>query len=244
MSKPLIYVVDDDPMITKVLEARFIQYECEVRTFQDPASVLEAIEQKTPALLVADLNLGEGLSGYDIIREVRNELELNFPIIVLSGEQGQQVVAHALEIGANDFLLKPPQKADFEETISKYVKGTSLPDPIETAFQKVNPTNALVKLRLKLSIEGVHPAGIILLSDHLIKKGAGLQLSGPEMQKIFPNCPRVFARVISSATKTIDDKKMFQIHCEVDGTNETALTDIKDFLASKSVEKIKQIQNR
>jgi CheY-like chemotaxis protein len=236
MSQPLVYLIDDDIEITKVIERRFINYGCEVLTFVEPTKVITAIEGRKPQLLLVDLNLGDGLSGFDVIKTIRNDLKFDFPIIILSGDGKPSVVAHGLEIGATDFMLKPPMKQDFEEMISQYIKAENLPEAIRPVFNLVNPAHAAAKLKFKVSIEEVHPAGLVLLSDHLIKKGASLHLHGPELKAVFPNCDQVFVSVIGSVSKYINGSKVFQIHLEVGAAQEDALRDIKSFLSGKSAE--------
>ncbi len=239
MIKPLVYFIDDDAELTKVTERRFQNYGCDVKTFVDPNLLLKSFKEKRPKLILVDINLGTGLSGFDIIKTIRNDYKADVPIVIMSGDRDQKNIAHGLEIGANDYIVKPPLKLEFEETIAQYITAEHLPEPIIGAFRSINPDRKNSTLTFRIFIEEVHPGGFTLLSDHLIKKEASFYLCGEQLAQVTPSCSRIFVQAISSATKIVADEKKFQIQVEIDSSQDIALKEIRDFLASKFSEKPK-----
>jgi len=71
----------------------------------DPAEALAALETEDPAVALVDLNLSSS-SGFDLISEIRRR-KPKIPIIVLTarGSEGDKV--RALDMGADDYVVKP-----------------------------------------------------------------------------------------------------------------------------------------
>jgi len=233
---PLIYSIDDDPAMNKLMEARFIKFGCEIKTFSDPKLLLDSIRSKVPKLLVTDLNLGEGLSGFDIIETIRFQLKLDFPIIVVSGESDSTQVAHAIEIGATDFVVKPPFRFQFEDKVAEYIQTANLPEHSLPTLHRIKPAYQAAKVTFQMSIQEVNPFGFTLLSTHLIKKGSSFRLSGEVIKKIIPSVESVFVSVLGTATQLTDEHRLYQIRVEVDPTQEQITRDIKTFLQSVRIE--------
>ncbi len=105
-----VLVVDDDEGVrtgvTWALEAEGFS----VEAVQDGVRALEVIESEPPSLVVLDLSL-PGIGGLDILRRVRQseqrEERFRLPIIVLSGRDGEADRIVGLDLGADDYLVKP-----------------------------------------------------------------------------------------------------------------------------------------
>ncbi len=103
-------VVDDDEGVrtgvTWALEADGF----DVEAVENGVRALERIESSPPSLVVLDLSL-PGVGGLDILRRVREreerERSFRLPIIVLSGRDGEADRIVGLDLGADDYLVKP-----------------------------------------------------------------------------------------------------------------------------------------
>ncbi len=97
-------VVDDEPMVREVV-ARYLERDgFRVDMARDGGEARDLIERSTPDLVILDLMLPE-VGGLEILAELRRRSEL--PVIVLTarGEEPDRVVG--LELGADDYLVKP-----------------------------------------------------------------------------------------------------------------------------------------
>jgi two-component system, OmpR family, phosphate regulon response regulator PhoB len=110
-----IIVVDDDEgvrtTVTWALEAEGF----DVHAVADGVAALEAIQDSTPSLVVLDLAL-PGLGGLDVLRELRRGEDLAgrrpVPVIILSGRGGETDRIVGLDLGADDYLVKPFSPAE------------------------------------------------------------------------------------------------------------------------------------
>ncbi len=104
MNKQKILIVDDDVNIAELISL-YLTKECfDTRIVHDGEMALEVYDSYEPNLILLDLML-PGIDGYQVCREIR--AKANTPIIMLSakGEVFDKVLG--LELGADDYLLKP-----------------------------------------------------------------------------------------------------------------------------------------
>ncbi len=104
VSKQRILIVDDDVNIAELISL-YLTKECyDTRMVHDGEEALHVYEQYEPNLILLDLML-PGIDGYQVCREIR--AKSNIPIIMLSakGEIFDKVLG--LELGADDYIMKP-----------------------------------------------------------------------------------------------------------------------------------------
>lgn len=103
-AKQKILIVDDDVNIAELISL-YLTKECfETKIVNDGEEALTAFQQFHPNLILLDLML-PGIDGYQVCREIR--AKSNVPIIMLSakGEIFDKVLG--LELGADDYIMKP-----------------------------------------------------------------------------------------------------------------------------------------
>ena len=137
-------VVDDDEgvrtTVTWALEAEGF----DVRAVGDGLAALEAIRRDRPSLVVLDLSL-PGLGGLDIIRRLRaDEADdgWHLPIIVLSGRDGETDRIVGLDLGADDYLVKPFSTGELAARARSLLRRSGAP----TAHKRFVPNGVGVEL--------------------------------------------------------------------------------------------------
>ena len=99
-----ILVVDDEPKITKLVRAYLEQAGFQVTEAHDGADALEAFRTLNADLIVLDLML-PNIDGIEITRRTRKESDV--PIIMLTAKAEEVDRLIGLEIGADDYVVKP-----------------------------------------------------------------------------------------------------------------------------------------
>jgi DNA-binding response OmpR family regulator len=102
--KQKILIVDDDENIAELISL-YLTKECfDTNIVGDGSAALEAVASYQPDLVLLDIML-PGINGYDVLREIRKTSSL--PVIMLSakGETFDKVLG--LELGADDYIMKP-----------------------------------------------------------------------------------------------------------------------------------------
>lgn len=99
-----VLVVDDEPRIARLVADYLQQAGFRVVEAGDGNQALEEFRQRQPDLIVLDLGL-PGLDGLDVIRKVRTSSDV--PIIILSARADETDRVVGLELGADDYVVKP-----------------------------------------------------------------------------------------------------------------------------------------
>lgn len=104
VNKQKILIVDDDENIAELISLYLAKERFDTKIVGDGESALEMIKTYQPNIMLLDIML-PGIDGYEVLREVRKSS--NLPIIMLSakGEVFDKVLG--LELGADDYIMKP-----------------------------------------------------------------------------------------------------------------------------------------
>jgi two-component system response regulator RegX3 len=101
---PRILVVEDEKAILEAVTAYLEREGYWVTPVADGAAALEQSSRKAFDLIVLDLNLPK-VSGEDVCRRIRDTSDV--PIIMLTAKGSEEERIRGLEIGADDYLVKP-----------------------------------------------------------------------------------------------------------------------------------------
>ena len=124
VSKQKILIVDDDNNIAELISL-YLTKECfDTMIVNDGESVMPAMETFAPNLILLDLML-PGIDGYQVCREVRAQYSV--PIIMLSakGEIFDKVLG--LELGADDYMIKPFDSKELVARVKAVLRRYQLP---------------------------------------------------------------------------------------------------------------------
>ena len=104
MSKQKILIVDDDPNISELISLYLVKEFFEPRTCEDGQTALDIFRSWKPDLILLDLMLPV-MDGYQVCREIRKTSQT--PIIMMSAKGDVFDKVLGLELGADDYVIKP-----------------------------------------------------------------------------------------------------------------------------------------
>ena len=128
-NKQKILIVDDDENIANLISL-YLTKECyETRIEHDGQSALDAFKEYAPNLILLDIML-PGLDGYEVCREIRRESKV--PIIMLSAKTEVFDKVLGLELGADDYIIKPFDSKELVARVKAVLRRyTEAPAPVE-----------------------------------------------------------------------------------------------------------------
>ena len=104
MESPRVLIVDDEPMVTEVVE-RYLQREgYSVRTAADGRAALEIYAESRPHLVVLDLMLPQ-IDGMEVCKRIREHARTPVIMLTARGDEMDRIAGFAM--GADDYLAKP-----------------------------------------------------------------------------------------------------------------------------------------
>jgi DNA-binding response OmpR family regulator len=104
MPDTLIMVVEDEPSIAEIVSLYLKRGGFQVQVVKDGEAALEAMARQMPDLLVLDIMLPK-MDGFEITRWVRDQSDI--PIIMLTARREEVDRIAGLEMGADDYVVKP-----------------------------------------------------------------------------------------------------------------------------------------
>lgn len=133
MEKKKILIVDDDANIADLISLYLTKecFQCEIAS--DGETAVRKHEEFRPDLILLDIML-PGMDGYDVCREIRKKYTT--PIIMLSakGEVFDKVLG--LELGADDYIIKPFDTKEMVARVKAVLRRTQTAAPKEPAPEK------------------------------------------------------------------------------------------------------------
>ena len=128
-NKQKFLIVDDDENIANLISL-YLTKECyETRIEHDGQSALDAFKEYAPNLILLDIML-PGLDGYEVCREIRRESKV--PIIMLSAKTEVFDKVLGLELGADDYIIKPFDSKELVARVKAVLRRyTEAPAPVE-----------------------------------------------------------------------------------------------------------------
>lgn len=99
-----ILIVDDEPRYLRLLEANLLTKEYEVFTATDGEEALESFSANPVDLILLDVMLPR-MDGFAVCQRIRQFS--NVPIIMLTAKGEEQDRVRGLDVGADDYLVKP-----------------------------------------------------------------------------------------------------------------------------------------
>ena len=125
-----ILVVDDDPAMVGAITALVGTEGHRVITAYDGLTAVKRVEEEAPDLVLLDLAM-PGPDGFSVAGRIRTLGRT--PIIVVSGESSEPAKVRALELGADDYLVKPFGKAELLARINAVMRRVDEGGPASAA---------------------------------------------------------------------------------------------------------------
>ena len=181
-AKQKILIVDDDTNIAELISL-YLTKECfETRMVEDGEEAIKAFEEFQPNLILLDLML-PGIDGYEVCRTVRKTSSV--PIIMLSakGEIFDKVLG--LELGADDYMIKP---FDSKELVARVKAVLRRFQPAQettgTEVAGVAPANSVPNAQTGEFVE--YPDLLVNLTNYsVIYMGKSVEMPPKELELLY-----------------------------------------------------------
>lgn len=114
-----ILVVDDEASIRRILETRLKMVGYEVITAADGEEAVEAYQKHNPDLVILDVMMPK-MDGYGVTREIRKTSETPIIILTALGDVSERITG--LELGADDYVIKPFSPKELEARVKAVLR--------------------------------------------------------------------------------------------------------------------------
>ena len=119
-----ILVVDDDPVIQKLLSVNFEMEGYRVVTASDGEEALDRVLSEAPAVVVLDVMMPK-VDGIEVLRRIRaNPGTGSTPVLLLSAKAQANDIEDGMAAGADAYLTKPFEPLDLLDRVALLLRGT------------------------------------------------------------------------------------------------------------------------
>lgn len=119
-----ILMVEDDEMVGELLQYLLEREKMNVTWFKDGRTAHQHLSTTTTPYRVAMLDVMlPHVDGYSLVKQIREHPQLSgMPILMLTARAQEQDVVKALDLGADDYLVKPFQPAELTARVRRLLR--------------------------------------------------------------------------------------------------------------------------
>ena len=118
-----IVLAEDDPQIARLTSFKLEKEGFEVIWEKDGGAAFESIKSNLPDLVLLDIMMPV-MNGYQVLKKMKEDDDIkNIPVIMLTAKGQERDVVTGIEMGAEDYIVKPFRPAELIVRIRK-ILGT------------------------------------------------------------------------------------------------------------------------
>jgi DNA-binding response OmpR family regulator len=117
-------VVDDDPNIAQLIRLYLESEGYRVEHYLDGVSCVESFKSNPPNLVILDIML-PGMDGWDVCKEIRKVSDVPIIMLTAKGETFDKVLG--LELGADDYIVKPFDPKELVARVKAVLRRSNAP---------------------------------------------------------------------------------------------------------------------
>ena len=120
-SDPVVHVIDDDDAARDALAFLLSAEKFEVRPHASARAFLNVLPESEAGCIITDVRMPE-INGLDLLRRLKSR-EIDWPVIVMTGQADVPVAVQAIRLGAVDFIEKPYEADVLLEAVRSALGG-------------------------------------------------------------------------------------------------------------------------
>lgn len=224
-------LIDDDPDFSALLETVLRKIGIELVVTHRSEEFIAKIKEQVPSFCLVDLNLHGVQAGYALVKSLRAKFGVNLPVFIVSGSADESSQIRALEMGANDYILKPIDRGVLARKIARYVR-TPLFDQFEQSYTPAPLQGLQAQVMVDLKVESIDECGVTFRSPHLLSKGTVFWVNGALLNEVIPGCEKLIMAVVSSNAAADDPAgQWYSIYAEFDDPTEEQLSSVRRYIS-------------
>jgi DNA-binding NtrC family response regulator len=219
----LCIVIDDDPDI--LLSARLLLRDlfAEIAAFQAPDEALQAMEERTPDVVLLDANFGRGATnaaeGFQWLAEILKR-DPEAVVVMITAHGGVQIAVEAMKRGATDFVSKPwsnerllatvrtaaALRNSREEAVSERRRSAAITAPAAGETPLLGRSPGIARVYSLIDRAAPTEANVLILGEN----GTGKELVARELHRRSRRADNVLVSVdLGAVTENLFESELF-----------------------------------
>lgn len=179
-----VLIVDDEASIRRILETRFKMLGYETATAADGEEAIDVFGKFSPDIIILDIMMPK-MDGYGVTKEVRKINDTPIIILTALGDVAERVTG--LELGADDYVVKPFSPKELEARVKCILRRTANKGTAAAAPANKETSNLIVVGNIKIDLN----------KRQVFKKNERIRLTGMEfslLELLVSNSGRPYSR--------------------------------------------------
>ena len=147
-----ILIVEDDSELAKIMQLELSHEGFSTKLAGDGRTALEKISESNPDLVLLDVMLPR-LSGLEVLRKIRNEIDEDLPVILVTARGETIDKVDGLNSGADDYISKPFKIEELLARMNAVLRRTQKNTAQKSALLK-NGSLEMVASEMKVTFDG------------------------------------------------------------------------------------------
>ena len=201
-NKKQVLIVEDEADTAYILGLLLKKNNFETKLAKNGEEALDILKEYRPEVILADWNMPK-MSGIELCEKVKNDPDLKLIyFIILTARSTMQDRVKGLDVGADDFLLKPIEN---QELLARIRTGVRV-HKLQNELKQIEHSKALIEMAATIGHNINNPLSSLILSIENIRA----ELEGKDISKeVYENLDLVqeSVRKIQSLTKDLTNLK-------------------------------------
>ncbi len=220
----LIILVDDDHDILNLGRVLLSQAGHHVLTATGAVEAIEMMNQFGCDAMITDANMPHH-SGYDLLRTIRkSDKWMSLPVAMLTGRKERKDVERAVELGVDDYIVKPVDPLLFLKKVEQLLSKTHTEKP-EIDLTRAN-LQSKGTMKLPVELRSISELGIVLKTPMKLQENAVIHIDIELFTEL--ECQTPLVKVLSSMP--MDDG--YENRLLFIGTEEATLKKIREWITT------------
>lgn len=121
MDNRVIFVLEDEPTISRLIQIKLEKKFQTVRTYFNGKEGFEAIKKEKPDVIILDLML-PGMHGFEILESIKKDPELcDIKVLILSARAREEDIERGFKLHADEYMEKPFKMNELHIRVNKLI---------------------------------------------------------------------------------------------------------------------------
>ena len=174
-----ILVVDDDTAILRFTEKMLSMAGHDVECVENALDAIQTLSDLSFDIMITDATM-PAFSGFDLIRSIKKTPELHYlSIAMLTGRSEKSDIEQAVELGVQDYIVKPIDPEVFMEKVERLVNNHK-----QKKAQKPKPLEFNANMNVPIKILRITDIGLSVESPYPLTKGTIVEIYLDELRNV------------------------------------------------------------
>jgi signal transduction histidine kinase len=158
-----IFVIDDDPIMLRLINGMFIGKNYKLSLFSQPEKAYQYVDEVIPDLILCDISMPE-MNGFELGTLFKNDQRTkNVPLIYISALDSEENISKCFEVGAVDYITKPINYNEINARVALHLSINHLQKELAYKNKLLQKERDTLEQRVKESTQALREKDIQLI---------------------------------------------------------------------------------